>query len=611
MKTNKLFISLLCASVAAVFIAGCSPEAEKVIGPGKEVTVTKRDTTNMLIPEFGIKSADVCQNIGEYNIYFTPTADWTFTSETSWLEIVTPSGAKKDTVLTVKVTQANESKEPRSATTTITVGGVAKTLTITQMGVTPTIKVFSKTVEFSSTVDTGWIYNIFTNCEIEISDKPSWVTNATVITVQKGYEYKVRLELTPDNYDNEDRDENIVLKDKASNYTTDVRILCNRTSDFYKVDTASIAAIPTLIKGGTDAERTFEYKIYEDPELAEYEDPLQFRFYKFDGSRYEEGTTDSPFGVGQKKGTKAGFTASTYSVTLAKYSYDANNSSATATRQIACFMVPESENTSNFEPAKNTPICIVKQQIYYETIKIGYTSKTWVTNGGPQTVDVKFDVREGLTPKVIMDCGIDQRTNLSRVWPGTFVQKGDPVPSTSTGRTEGWLTYTYTVNLDVPENFSLGEQQLGDKWLTVRTWDCYASIYVGEYNSRERVCFNITLKAPPAIQLNLGTEMLDSYGTKTVKVPLDSYIDVILRERSDVPESLEITPDDNTPWVGKLVFDQKIENGKETTYRYKITIDDTQATTMNGKYYKLLLTMPQLPSEDWPYTFETFFRFQK
>lgn len=508
MKTNKLFISLLCASVAAIFMAGCTKtNTEK--GPDERDTITIRDTTTMLIPEFGIKSADVCNSVGEYSIYFKPGADWTFTSQTDWLKIVTASGSKGDTVLTVKVTQANETKESRPATTTITVGGVTKTLTITQMGIMPTIKVFSKTVEFSSRVDTGWIYNVFTNCEIEVLSTPEWVNKPEIVVVQPGYEYKVRFEFTPNNFDSDEREGFIVLKDKASDLSTEVRVICSNFSNDFIVNQESIDALTDYIVpgGGTDQERSVRVKINESPDVVEGDVELEFAFFMYQGSVSDTIACD----IVRVPGSKSPFGDATYEITVPKYTYEGNFGSP---RPVGCFVMAKGDK---FDKTTAKPFLILKQQLYLEARALTTEiNPVYAPLGSANVSDIiSFKVRTGLDLKFkITDYwtqGLIAPTN--GVFPGSaeLIDRG---PSNE----EGWDLCKFKINVsDDAKTLDFGTKQPLDNVYPCEYWEHRLCVYSDEYNPKEPVGteFRINKDMPSADLTGLSNA---SIGSKTQTV---------------------------------------------------------------------------------------------
>lgn len=564
-------------------MAGCTPETKKIKGETTRDTLHLLDTTaTMLVPEFGIKMADVCHKVGDYNIYFTPGADWTFTSQAAWLEVVTASGSKADTVLTVRVKQANESKEPRAAATTITVGGVAKTLTITQMGNTPTIKVFDRTIEFTSTVKTGTINNIFANCDLEILSVPEWVVNQKLNVIEAGYSYSIDVELKPYDYDSDEREGVIVLKDVASDFTFEISIICLRTSAYYQLDETSLENVPTgEITDPSLASRTFRFRVLENPEVEEDQDPLQLRFYTVVSGIYQ--TSMSVLATGGKidvPAPKGPFVASTFEVVLSKYSYQDYNDPSV--REIACFVLPESENSDSFDPEKNTPLFIVDQRAYIETAVNGsQLTKTYTLENGARTQDVKFDVREGLTPSVVMECGTNQETGLKQVWPGTIVPKGEPVANP---KKEGWMTYTYTVTFDDPEGFSLGNTMIGGKPTPQGVWDCSACIYIDEYNPTQRVCHKFTLKKPAGIYMLDGDTKLTGQGSSLfwdgVSQGEERIIEVFVRDTDKDPKAVYLRYygyDKEFAAVSQFEFvEKKIESTKPLLVKhiYKVVMTD-------------------------------------
>lgn len=568
MKTNKLFISLLCASVAAVFIAGCT-EVKKVQGPDTRDTTYITNTTEMLIPEFGIKAADVCQNVGQYSIYFTPGADWTFTSQTEWLEVVTPSGTKSDTVLTVKITKANESNESRPATTTITVGGVAKTLTFTQMGIGPAIKVFSKMVEFSSSVDTGWINNIFTNCDIVVSEKPSWVTNVDVVPVQAGYEYTIRLELAPLDYDDEDREGYIVIKDKASDYTTEVRITCNKFSQDYIVNQKSIEALKGYVApgAGADKDRTFRITLDESPYLLSGEGELQFYFYK-DG-----GSGDLLNGCTVKKvenGTRSAFGATSYDITFPKYTYQGYFDPTV--RSIACY-AEISEVV--FDPKKSKPIIVIDQNLYLEVKVVtepNQVGKLYALLGEKSVSDpIVFKVRTGLTPKVkITDYTAQDFVSTSGgIFPGSY----ELVDRTASSE-EGWDLCTFVAKCsEAAKTIDFGTRTLyvGGKPIPCVFWEHNFCVYIDEFNSSERIGCLIRLeKAAPALINGILADRITSKTQKTTNVKVKIF-------GSDLQPTLEINKTEKygqSDYPGDIVGEPTVtESGLVKTYTYTVSFN--------------------------------------
>lgn len=489
MKTKNLLASMFMVSVSAALVVGCQNKTtEPTPTPVPPITETVEKVS--LLPEFGITMADICNHAGEYSIEFTPNADWSFASETSWLEVVTKSGTANDKVLKIVAKESNTAKTSRNANTKLTVGGREYPLTITQMGDKPEIKIFSKVVELSSRAMSGEIRNIIANCDIEVSSAPEWVSNIQVVAVEPGYRYSITFDLTENDYDTKAREGYVIIKDKASDYTYDVLIKCRRFTEAGFVDPSSAERVSsTPVQGVTDEERTFQITYYNNPTNDEDADPLTLALFMREVNDYNQQVTytkmDGVVARVTSISPRAAFDVVNFKVTLPKFKNPIGGYGYKEI-QVALFPVVESE-ADFFDPvtAEVEPSVIVTQKMAEEAKPLYNLNQ------------IKVEYQKELKSPFILKYLV--RNSVVKYGLKVGNDNNDAVPFTVSEPTEkgshfdGWKEVTYEVTYD-PTVVVDG---------LVNPWDAktfYATLYTGEFTNftTEKAQYQLFISTSPS-----------------------------------------------------------------------------------------------------------------
>lgn len=188
----------------------------------------KHDTTTLVdtIMPFGVERITIGAAGGVQETGFAPAGDWTFTSQTEWLKVTTASGKAADKVLKFTAERFDQVGGSREAITTITVGGVAKTVKFTQNGAPRFVHIFDivNTVNDDFANATGTIRNILSNVELEIASNPDWLKNIDIVKDPKvDTQYMINYVVARPDFDNRLRSGIIVLRDKNfPEFTVDI-----------------------------------------------------------------------------------------------------------------------------------------------------------------------------------------------------------------------------------------------------------------------------------------------------------------------------------------------------------------------------------------------------
>ncbi|NLP11363.1 hypothetical protein GX408_13295, partial [bacterium] len=100
---------------------------------------------------------------------------WTISDNQAWLTTNYTSGTGNQTI-TVTATSANPSTSSRNATVTITGSGFARTITVTQQGVSPYLTVNETPLSLGSEANSQNSFTISSNISWTISDNQAWLT---------------------------------------------------------------------------------------------------------------------------------------------------------------------------------------------------------------------------------------------------------------------------------------------------------------------------------------------------------------------------------------------------------------------------------------------------
>lgn len=442
MKTKRLLASLFGAAAMLAFAVGCNED--KPVDP---VEPGKGDTDTVAV--WGISKLTVNAEGGAQEVEFEPTGDWTFVSETDWLVVDTKAGVKTDRL--IKFTAApNTTFDARVATTKITIGGITKTLNISQKAAMRSIKVYSSLITFEPGMTEVVIPNIYANVEFEVSSMPDWVESVDIQKLEDSYEALVTLKAA--NYDDASRSGDIVFKDKASDFSTAFVLACDATKANYMVTTNGAFDFPFE---EMDVEKLkANFTISQKPGAEDYR---VVAYVKPDFGRYN--TIAAWVTLTEKTVAAAAYTNREFEAAMPLF-YDQFGGS---THTASVFIVPMSVGNTGDENADanaittyvnepGTKAAFEITQNKYMSIKTSYNAETdpivFIAASGAKTKQVDVKVRTGLTFKVELESehgAFDASRGENAV---KFTQVGDKVT------TAGWDTYTYDIVF--PAAFDMG-----------------------------------------------------------------------------------------------------------------------------------------------------------
>lgn len=218
MKTNRLLRVIVGCFVCAAGALTMSCTDTTIPGGDKQLP-DKHDTTTLvdtLLP-FGVHRITIGAAGGEQEVEFAPSGDWTFTSSTAWLKVTTAAGKAADKVLKFTADRFDQVGGYREAITTITVGGVARTVKFTQNGTPRFVHIYDivNTVNDDFANATGSIRNILSNVDLEIASSPDWLKSIELVkdpTVDT--QYLINYVVVRPDFDSRLRSGIIVLRDK-------------------------------------------------------------------------------------------------------------------------------------------------------------------------------------------------------------------------------------------------------------------------------------------------------------------------------------------------------------------------------------------------------------
>lgn len=272
MKTNRLFRvvvgCLVCAAGVQVTSCTSTPDEDKQL-PDKRDTTTLVDTVAL---PFGVERITIDAAGGDIEVVFKPAGDWTFSSATDWLKVTTASGKVADNVLKFNAGSFDQIGGAREAVTTITVGGLSKTVKFTQTGIPRFVHIYDMRLALHDKSSAkAKISNIISNVtELEIASFSPWIKSAEIIKDPKvDTQWVVNLELLRPDYDSEDRTGGVVVRDKNfPEYTFEIPVDLLATMSKY-VATAHYQS-KDLVARGTDAQMTHTFSISKAPETEDY-----------------------------------------------------------------------------------------------------------------------------------------------------------------------------------------------------------------------------------------------------------------------------------------------------------------------------------------------------
>lgn len=284
MKTRNIF-TFLTAGVFAVAVAttvSCqtteTPPDPKPSVPRDSIVMT-HDTirTTDTISKFDITKITADAHAGRMEVKFTPTSDWTFTSTTPWLKVVSEMGTKADGLMVFDVLE-NATIDIRVANTVLTVDGVKYPLTISQKASLPMIQVFGAVTSFNEERTEVEITNIVSNVELEVASKPEWMSAAEIRRDDESGLWTVYASMTVGDADTESRPGELVIKGVGVEVSATIQVSCDPSLREYVINTYDRFGAANPFPGiATDAaEYTRFFSIFENPSNEEKYVPVAF-----------------------------------------------------------------------------------------------------------------------------------------------------------------------------------------------------------------------------------------------------------------------------------------------------------------------------------------------
>lgn len=183
MKTNKIVLSLLCGSIAAVFATSCGEEKNLIPGDKYIDTIKIKDTVTTSIE--AVNTLQFCADRAEHVIKFEAAGDWAWTvnAKDEWIKATKVSGTKDNGVIEFSLSENFYPKERRTVTT-LKINGVDRKLTIVQKGTAPYVAIFNGKITLSKEMKEAYIIDIVSNVELEVASFPSWIKSVELETLE-------------------------------------------------------------------------------------------------------------------------------------------------------------------------------------------------------------------------------------------------------------------------------------------------------------------------------------------------------------------------------------------------------------------------------------------
>lgn len=153
-------------------------------------------TQDAFVPTLSVSASTLTVAVGGGTITATVSSntEWQASSNQSWLTIGKSSGEAGDNISLGLSANANTGIEQRTATVTVTAGGLTKTVVVTQDGIVPTLTISTNEVEIDAKGGSGSL-QISTNVDWTASCDQSWV-NISKTSGTAGNNISVTLSVT-------------------------------------------------------------------------------------------------------------------------------------------------------------------------------------------------------------------------------------------------------------------------------------------------------------------------------------------------------------------------------------------------------------------------------
>lgn len=449
MKTNKIFLSLLCGSVMAVVATSCStPEPEIIPGDDIITVIEKHDTIN--IPILAVNTIEICADKSSQVINFEAASDWTWKLDAtaSWMTATKTSGVKAEGKLEFNVTENTDSRE-RRAVTTLTMSGHDNKLIIVQKGTAPYVEVYNGEITLGKDMTEAYITNIVSNVDIKVKSFPKWIETVDLESLDDyPGAHQAFVVLKPWNFEDgvrtgairfESSTDPSIFKEytiKCAAFTDDYIVNSNRLSGKPgEVDTLlgqnSVPAVPV----------SHDFFVYSKPAAAEFSvvilDGDNPGSYTYQGIRNEANVWSSAAVLD----SRAVYSEKTVRITCTNFL--APNSFST--KLGAVYVMPTTEveafmtrvKAAGTKGVNDAPNFVFVQGRYNFIEKISPKDDPRFIAGVPSQIIFKVKVRQGLP------CNYKFKENYPPQAVDYFsVDKSEPVTA------NGWDTYTLTVDYD-------------------------------------------------------------------------------------------------------------------------------------------------------------------
>lgn len=162
----------------AAFLLG----AAALLPSCNKTDVTPKTQTSLSIPSEDCNFSVTSDFTESKNVRLTAGGSWTATADQSWISVSPSSGTEGTMIVTIRVKEANETYDNRTATVTFTCGSEQKKVTLTQgmkyvLTITSGTTVESDAHSLSFSKDGGSIdIGISSNTEYKVSSTVDWIT---------------------------------------------------------------------------------------------------------------------------------------------------------------------------------------------------------------------------------------------------------------------------------------------------------------------------------------------------------------------------------------------------------------------------------------------------
>lgn len=347
MKTNKIFLSLLCCSTMAMVATSCGEPKEEII-PGEKIhdTLTKDSVININI--LSVNTIQICADKSGQTIKFDATSDWTWTldSKADWMTATTLSGTKGEGKLDFKVTENTAVKE-RRATTILKMDGHDNKITIVQQGSAPYVEIYNGEIILGKEMTEAYINNIVSNVELKVKSFPKWIESVDLEYLDD-YEgaHQAFVILKPWSFDDGERTGTIRFENPQDpSVGKDYTIKCGAFTDNYFLDSNGLSGKPgqvDTIQGLNSVAAvaiTRDFFVYANPTKADFEAVV----LTANDSRYEyQGDNiENHWATTAILNTRTAYDKKTVRITCTPHTYA--NPGTPATKSGAVYVMPKDE----------------------------------------------------------------------------------------------------------------------------------------------------------------------------------------------------------------------------------------------------------------------------